>query len=162
MYQKLDYVNYGAHGICRIEDIRMMDFHTGGGTQKYFVMKPLNQENTTFYLPADNPKVRERMRPILSQTEIDAILDSVKNKQMPWISDRKVRQAQFQQILSGRDERELLLLAGCLHQRLLEKGLPTSELDILHRVEGIIEQEFSFSLQISRQEIGEYIRERLQ
>lgn len=161
MYQKNDYVNYGAHGICRIEDIRMMDFRTGGGMQNYYVIRPLNQESATFYLPADNPKIRERMRPILSQTEIDRIIDSVKNKQMPWIHDRKVRLAQFQKILSGRDERELLLLASCLHQRLMEKGLSPSEHDTLHTVEGIIEQEFSFSLDISAHSIGEYIRERL-
>ena len=93
MYQKDDYVNYGAHGICRIEDIRMMDFQTGGGMQKYYVIRPLNQESATFYLPTDNPKIQERMRPVLTQSEIDDIILSVKNKQMPWIHDRKVRLA---------------------------------------------------------------------
>ena len=31
MYQKGEYINYAAHGICQIEDIRMMDFRTGSG-----------------------------------------------------------------------------------------------------------------------------------
>ena len=50
---------------------------------------------------------------------------------------------------------------GCLHKRRTEKGLPTSELEILHKVEGMVEQEFSFALHISRAEIGQYIRDRL-
>ncbi len=33
MYQEDDYVNYRAHGICKIEDIRMMDFRTGNGAR---------------------------------------------------------------------------------------------------------------------------------
>ena len=84
-----------------------------------------------------------------------------KNDRMPWIEDRKQRTLQFQQILSRRDTRELLLLAGCLHKRRTEKGLPTSELEILHKVEGMVEQEFSFTLNVGRAQIGTYIRDRL-
>ena len=101
------------------------------------------------------------MRPVLTREEIDSIIFSVRNDQMPWILDRKARMALFQQILSRRDTRELLLLASCLHKRKTEAELPTSEMDILHKVEGMIEQEFSFALNISRAEIGKYIRDRL-
>ena len=68
---------------------------------------------------------------------------------------------QFQQILSRRDTRELLLLASCLHKRKTEKGLPVSEIEILNKVEGLVEQEFSFALNLGRAEIGQYIRDRL-
>lgn len=50
---------------------------------------------------------------------------------------------------------------GCLHKRRTEKGLPTSELEILHKVEGMVEQEFSFTLNVGRAQIGTYIRDRL-
>ena len=97
----------------------------------------------------------------VTREEIDAIIFSVKNDQMPWTADLKQRTLQFQQILSRRDTRELLLLASCLHKRKSEKGLPTSELDMLHKVEGMVEQEFSFALNLGRAEIGQYIRDRL-
>lgn len=161
MYQKDDYVNYGAHGICRIEDIRVMDFRTGSGAQEYYILKPIPPDSATIYLPADSPKIRERMRPIPSQGEIDEIIASVKDARIPWPTDRKQRTAQFQEIISRRDERELLLLASCLHQRLTDKGLSAGDRDTLRKVERIIEQEFSFSLQISACNIGEYIRQRL-
>lgn len=161
MFSKGDYISYGGHGICRIADIRRMDFGNGSGEQEYYVIEPIASGSTTIYLPAGNPKVQTRMRPVLTREEIDAIILSVKNDQMPWVVDRKLRLAQFQQILSRRDTRELLLLASCLHRRLTEKGLPISELDILHKVEGMIEQEFSFALNISKGSIGQYIRDRL-
>lgn len=159
MYGKGDYISYGAHGVCQIADIRSMNF--GNGEQEYLVIEPIASGSATIYLPSSNPKTQTRMRPVLSQEEIDAIISSVKNDQMPWTADRKQRTLQFQQILSRRDTRELLLLASCLHKRKSEKGLPTSELDMLHKVEGMVEQEFSFALHISRAEIGQYIRDRL-
>ncbi len=159
MYGKGDYISYGGHGVCQIADVRGMDF--GSGEQEYLVIEPIASGSATIYLPSGNPNVQTRMRPVLTREEIDAIISSVKNDQMPWTADRKQRMNQFQQILSRRDTRELLLLASCLHKRKAEKGLPASEIEILHKVEGLVEQEFSFALQISRAEIGPYIRDRL-
>lgn len=159
MYSKGDYISYGSHGVCRIADRRSMDF--GSGEQEYLVIEPIASGSATIYLPASSPRLSSRIRPVLTREEIDAIISSVKNDRMPWIEDRKQRTLQFQQILSRRDTRELLLLAGCLHKRRTEKGLPTSELEILHKVEGMVEQEFSFALNVGRAQIGTYIRGRL-
>lgn len=161
MYDKGSYVSYGGHGICQISDIRPMDFGNGIGQQEYYVIQPIAPGSATIYLPAGNSNVQKKMRPVLTQEEIDSIIHSVKNDEMPWVLDRKLRLAQFHQVLSRRETRELLLLASCLHQRSMEKGLSGSELDILHRAEGIIEQEFAFSLQIGREKIGEYIQDKL-
>ncbi len=161
MYQKGEYINYAAHGICQIEDIRMMDFRTGSGAQEYYIIKPIQQGSATIYLPVNNPKNKDRMRSVLSQNEIDSIIMSVKNEEIPWPNDRKKRIAQFQEMISRRNERELLLLASCLHRQMMSKGLSAGERELLWKVEGIIEQEFSFSLQISACNIGEYIRQKL-
>ena len=164
MYQKGDFVNYSAYGICEIADIRVMDFQTKTGAQKYYVLRSISQESAVVYLPVDNPKTKERIRPVLSPQEIDGILRSVKDQRMLWVSDRKQRLAQFQEILSRRDARELLLLASCLYlqSKESEKGLSSGEQDILRRAESLIEQEFAFSLKINPSNIGEYIQEKLQ
>ena len=159
MYQKGDYISYSGHGVCKISDIRAMDF--GSGKQDYYIIEPIAAGNATIYLPWDNPKALSRIRPILTKEEIDAIIFSVREEQIPWPNDRKVRTVQFQQILSRRDTRELLMLASCLHKRKTEKGLPASELEMLHKTEGMIEQEFSVALNICKEEIGQYIRDHL-
>lgn len=159
MYQKGDYISYSGHGVCGISDIRAMDF--GSGKQDYYIIEPIAAGSATIYLPRDNPKALSRIRPVLTKEEIDAIISSVRDDQIPWPNDRKVRIAQFQQILSRRDTRELLMLASCLHKRRTERGLPAGELEMLHKAEGMVEQEFSFALNVRREEIGQYIRDRL-
>ena len=126
----------------------------------YFVLKPVHQENASIFVPADNQNLLARMRPILAPEEIDQIIASVKDQDMLWISDRKALAAQFQALLSRRDERELLLLVSCLYLK-NPKGLSSTDAQILQQAEHIIEQEFSFALQISPQDIGSYIRKRL-
>lgn len=82
---------------------------------------------------------------------------------MEWIADRKLRSARFQEILSKYDEHDLLLLAGCLYWRAQEspKKLSFSDEKVLKTAEKIIEQEFSFSLRIGAQSVGDYIRQKL-
>lgn len=163
MYQKNDHVNYGVHGICRIDDIRKMSLNPTAGEQLYYILKPVSQESSTIYIPVTNEKLVERMRPVLSKEQIDEIICSVKDQKMEWIDDRKKRLAQFQEILSKRDERELLLLASCLYMKseTSEKGLSNGEREMLKKVENIITHEFAFSLNLSNGSIAGYIREQL-
>lgn len=65
------------------------------------------------------------------------------------------------EIIPHRDTAELLLLAGCLHSQMASHGLSFSDKEILTQIENAIEQEFSFALHISREDIGQYIQDRL-
>lgn len=160
---KNDYVNYATQGICKIEDIRPIRFGADPHPRNYYVLRPIHQENAQVFVPADNDQLVDRMRPILSATEIDDTIRSVRDKQMEWISDRKERAAQFQEILSRRDEKELLLLVSCLylHGQQNPRGLSPTDSQTLKRAETIIAQEFSFSLGIDMEDIGDYIRKKL-
>ena len=162
MFRVNDYVNYSAQGVCKIEDIRAIRFPTCSRTREYYVLKPVHQNDTRVFVPVENQALTDRMRPILSPAEVDRIILRVKDQDMLWISDRKQRSARFQEILSRRDEEELLLLAGCLYRKSREaKGLTAGDAQALKRAEAVIQQEFSFSLQINAGQIGEYIRRKL-
>ena len=163
MLRKDDYVTYEAHGICKIEDIRFMKFDPGTVGREYYILKPVDQDNATIFVPLDRPELVGRMKPVLSPDEVDRVILSVRNEKMPWICDRKERTAKFQDILQRRDERELLLLAGCLHLRSVEneKGLSYADAHVLRQVETIISREFSFLLHLTPQETGQYIRKKL-
>lgn len=113
MPDKNSYVNYGFQGICKIEDIRPMKFSFDSSERDYYVLQHVHQEKAHIFVPVENQKLIEQMRPVLSQKEIDRIILSVKNHNIPWINDRKQRTIKFQDILSGRDECELLQLASC-------------------------------------------------
>lgn len=159
MYQIGSFISYCGQGVCRIDDIRKMNF--GKGEQDYLVIAPIVSSGATIYLAADNPKARTKIRPILTKEEIDAILSGVRKERMVWVNDRKARLSQFQQILSQSEPRGLILMAACLQQRKEEKGLPSSELDLLHKAENMIDQEFAFVLDLPKQDIRQYILERI-
>ncbi len=160
---KNDYVNYSTQGICRIEDIRFMKFSWDENQREYYVLKPVHEENAHIFVSADNRKQVEKMRPILSKEEIDRMILSVRDQGMEWISDHRERTARFQEILAGRDERELLLLAGSLYLKASEggRGLSSGDMQVLRKAEKIIRQEFAFSLGLEEQDIGPYIREKM-
>ena len=114
-------------------------------------------------MPTDNEKLIDKMKPVLTPKEIDDIILSVKDEDLIWIDDRKQRIKKFHDILLKRNEKELLMLASCLYLRSKEskKGISATEQDILKTAETAIDQEFSFILNLSTQNIGKYIREKL-
>lgn len=150
------YVNYGTQGICKIEELRSVKFNSDSHARDYYILKPVYQENAQIYVPAKNQALLDKMRPILSPEEIDQIILSIQDQDRLWISGRTKRLARFWEILSGRDERELLLLASCLYRKYKEsgKGLCSSDAEILKQAENAIEQEISFSLKMSTKNIG--------
>lgn len=158
-----NYVNYDNHGICKIEDIRPMKFSFDSCEREYYILKPVYQENAQIFVPAKNQKLIAQMRPILSPEDIDQIILNAKKHPMSWTNDRKQRAIYFQDILSRRDECELLQLASCLYLKSQdnERGLCSSDAQILKKAEAIIAQEFSFSLHIRAEEVGTYIRQKL-
>lgn len=160
---KNSYVNYSSQGICEIEDICPMKFSFDSCERDYYILQPIHQNNARIFVPAENQKLVEQMRPVLSAEEIDRIILDAKDHSIPWISDRKQRAVKFQSILSRRDECELLQLATCLYLKSRDgaKGFCSSDGQILKKVEVIIAQEFAFSLNTDTQEVGAYIREKL-
>lgn len=163
MYEKGDFVNYGTQGICQVEDIRTIKPDRRSQAHDYYVLRPLHQDNASVFVPVDNQSLAARMRPVLSREEIEETIMSVKDQALLWVSDRKERTALFQKILIRRDERELLLLGSCLYTKAREnpKGLSASDAQTLKKVESVIEQEFSFALQMHAQDVGAYIRKKL-
>ena len=82
---------------------------------------------------------------------------------IPWVSDFREREEQFSAILTRRDERELLLLIGCLLLR-EEEGthrLSSGDQQTLREAQRIVAEEFSFSLHLPADQIDDYIREKL-
>ena len=60
---KHDFVNYGAYGVCQVEDIRPIRFGPDTPRREYYVLKPISQDGASIFVPADNQKLMSRMRP---------------------------------------------------------------------------------------------------
>lgn len=154
------YVVYGMHGMCEVEEVVNLDFSFDTSSQEYYVLRPVFEKASKIYVPVGSDAAAQRMRPILSKSEIDEIILSAVDAKMKWSSDYKKRSEQFRQILSRRNEREILQMITCLylHAKESEKGLTSSDFRILKAAQTLIEQEFAFSLNIKPQEVGKYIQ----
>ena len=57
-----DYVNYKTQGVCKIEDLRPMKFGPDSREREYYILRPVHQESSQIFVPADNQTLREVVR----------------------------------------------------------------------------------------------------
>ena len=89
MYQVDDVVVYGLHGVCRITQIEPKIF--AGEEHLYYTMKPVFDDRSTFFIPAENESSNRKLRPLLSPEEIDGLIRSIPTQETIRISDEKHR-----------------------------------------------------------------------
>ena len=163
-FEKSQYVCYGVNGVCRIEDIRSVP--DLGAHTLFYVLKPIMDQNSVYYIPTDNERLVSRLRMPLTREEIDATVDSIKDAPIRWIGDRAQRLEQCRTALRECDVRRLLLMVGMLYlqkQKLSEENKRLSATDeaLLRDAEKLTENEFSFVLGLNADAVGPYIRRRL-
>lgn len=164
VFQKGDYVRYANNGVCQIVDYSTLP---SMGEGMFYVLKPNANPNSIIFVPAFNEKLVGRMQHILSRAEIDAlILDAAQGADALWSSDRKERMERFHGILRDCEPGALIRLVRCLYEKKQEllalgKKLSSSDEFAMKQAEGLIENEFAFSLGLSGAEVQDYIRTRL-
>jgi len=162
-YQRGNYVVYGNHGICMIEDVKELSFPPDRNARVYYVLKPLNNPASTLCIPTDNDALRSKLRSVLSREEISLLLTGAKGKKIPWTEDKNARTACFHEILKNGAQEELLPMIRCIYlkkQELSLRGrkLPGADEAILAAAEKLVREEFSYVLSIPQEKVEEYIR----
>lgn len=166
-YRIGDHVSYSCNGVCLVADIRT-DSPSGKEAPKpFYILKPVADPGSTIFVPTTSETLLAKMQRLPTQGEIDQLIRSTREEELAWVDDRKVRAASFQATIKACDLRELLRLVGCIYrkkQELADKGkkLAASDDATLRRAEGIIQNELSFVLQIPDDQVGAYIRAKLE
>ena len=161
MFQRGETVLYGTEGVCRIAEIQEMKI--GRRKPEYYVLKPVYRESATIYVPVDNPTLVARMKHVLSQQEIDRLLETVLEGEVPWVEDVNERKAEYGKILSSGDRRLLVRMVRTLYLRRQQlrtqgKQLRTGDDQLLREAEKLLHDEFALVLNIPQREVPEYIR----
>lgn len=165
MYEVGKLVLYGTEGVCSIAEIQVMK--VGHQRSKYYVLRPVNREGATVFVPVDNEALLSKMRPLLTAEEIEDMLRRVQQEERLWIDNPAERKVEFQRILLSGDRYELLRMMRGLYEtrkNLQSRGrrLRTNDEQILRDSEKLIDDEFSTVLGIRRREIPAYIRAKLE
>ena len=164
MFKKGDRVIYKSEGVCEISDVRIENFGAIGSNETYYVLTPLKEGSSTFFVPVDNERLVGYIRRLLTAEEINGLTEELREERLEWIPDCRSRSTAFKDILSRGDRRELIVLYNTVWDklqelRLMNKKAGSTELSTIDRAERMLYSEFAETTDISSPlQIGEVLR----
>ena len=114
MFEIGQQVLYGIHGVCRITAVEAMRF--GKAKANYYILEPLAQPGSKFYVPVENEAAVAKLRPLLTREELLELLHSEQIRNAPWIADENQRRLRFRELINSGDREALMGMVGALHR----------------------------------------------
>ena len=147
---------YGSNGVCRVAEIREESFGKKKG--KYYILRPVNNEKSVIYMPADRPELLKKVRPILSKGEIYDLIKVLPEKETIWIDDERERTEKYKAILESGVREELVKIIKTLYMKKQEladcgKKLHICDEIIMQRAENMLYEEFAVVLDIKKEDV---------
>lgn len=161
MFQRGDRVLYGIHGVCEIVDIESKKF--GSKTSEYYVLQPVEQAGSQYYVPTQNQAAVEKMRPVLTRDELDRILNSADVREDAWIFDENQRKQTYSHLITSGDRTALIRMVHTIHrhkkqQAITGKRLHLCDENFLRDAERLLGSEISLVLEIESGDVGKYVK----
>ena len=134
MFNAGDTVMHPTEGVCRVEDVRTLQF--GSAPQPYYVLHPTGEKaSSTVYLPVFRGD--SVLRRLLSREDILRLIRESHDYEGLWIEDGRLRKEAFQKILEEGNYAKIIRMILELHQarqrrQQCRKGLP---LQIAHQAQ---------------------------
>lgn len=155
-----DLVVYGIHGVCRIAELQVQVVNRK--KVEYFVLEPLSQAGSKYFVPSQNEIAVSKLRPILSKTEIESLLNSEVSHVDCWIGDENLRKQHYKDLIASGDRGALISMLRALQKhKILQtesgKKFHISDANFMRDAEKVICSEFSLVLNISNEQVVAYI-----
>lgn len=160
MYEIESVVMHITNGICKIKDIQEKSF-TQNINQKYYVLQPVFETGTTLFVPIENNPAR--IRTLLTKEEINSMMQTLANQQdKPWINDDNHRLSHFKTVLKNGNQQEILSMLHTIYLKQIQKKQSGKKLRftderVKNAAEKLVQQEFSYVLQIPQEEVPDWI-----
>lgn len=165
MFKVNDIIIYGAQGVCEIVAIEEKSISVG--KRKYFVLRPINDQGSTIYVPADNSSVLKKMRRLLTVSEINDLIDAMPGEKTVWIDNVNERKECYKKLLTSGDRSALIQMIKTLYAHKKEREAAGKRLHMMDEhffkdAEQILYNEFQYVLKLnSKDDLMEYILTRL-
>lgn len=160
-----DTVLYGTTGVCTVSNIE--EKKIGRVTRKYYVLKPVAQSSSTIFVPADNDALLSKIRDVLAADEVKTLLEKSKTEEGLWIENDDERKNAYNEMIVSGDRLGYLRILKALknHQNdLSTKGKRLHLVDerIMKEAQRLIFDEFSYALNMTYEEVTDFLKEQLQ
>ncbi|MDD4413972.1 MAG: CarD family transcriptional regulator [Oscillospiraceae bacterium] len=156
MFHVNDTVVYGTTGVCLITDISEKDFY--GKKIKYYTLKPIYQKASVIFVPMNNTKLKSKMRPLLTASEINSIIHSLSDVEEGWIENDNARRERFSEILKSGDRKDIVRMIKSLYahreiQKENGRKLHAPDERILNDAQQLLHEEFAHVLKIEPEQV---------
>ena len=164
MFEIGDRVLYSSHGACTIAGIESMRFGKTRG--KYYVLQPVDQSDSKYYVPVDNASAVSKLSPLLSRDELMQLLHSDAVRENNWIADESGRKQRYKELINSADRCALLNMIYCLHQQKKAqkdagKKFHQCDENFLHDAQKLLSSEFAVVLGMEQGSVNDFILEQL-
>ena len=166
MFKVNDVIIYGTQGVCRISGIEEKKV---GGTKKHFyVLEPVDGNGPTIFAPTGNENILKKMRSLLSEEEINRLIDSMPDGKTVWIPNVNERRELYKTLLADGNHAALIQMIKTLYARKKEREADGKRLHVMDEnffkdAERILYHEFQYVLKLnSKAELMQYIFSRIE
>ncbi len=165
MFEKGEYVVYGTKGVCLIWDIAPLDIPGVDKNRLYYIMRPVQDNNGTVYLPTDS--TRAVIRRVMSEKEARQLIDEIPDIEQLWIADDKKRETSYKEAIRSCNSRAWVSIIKALYMRKCERlaaGKKVTALDerYLKAAEQELYGELSIALGVPEEEMESYLHDHIE
>ena len=164
MFKKGEYIVYGTSGVCQVEDITTMDMRGVPADRLFYVLAPSSQKGGKIFTPVDNEKTS--MRRVITRDEASRLIDEIPKIEELWISNEKLREAQYKECMRSCDCKEWIKIIKTLYLRKRArsaqgKKITSTDEKYLRMAEEYLYSELEIPLGIPKEKVEEYITGRI-
>jgi len=156
---------YGIHGVCRILDLEQRKIDRKN--IEYYVLEPIDQPGARFYVPTQNEAAVSKLRPVITQQELNALLKDGDACTDVWIEDENQRKQRYRELMASGDRAALIRMIGSLHrhraaQAAAGRKFHMCDENFLRDAEKLLNSEFALILGMAPSEVSAYVAAALQ
>ncbi len=164
MYSSGTAIIYGTHGVCTVKELAEHSF--GDKINTYYVLQPLNDVHSLIYVPCENETLVSRIRPILTKSEVDSVIDKLLTGITEWVSCEVKRKEFTNNLLKSGDKAEIIAVIEQLYVkqdelRRQKKHYQLTDERYLKEAMKLLIDEFAFVLSISSDDVTDYVVSKL-
>ena len=166
MYQVGDLILYGSTGVCKVADITTQELAGKDKKQLFYVLEPLYQ-NCTIFTPVITTKIF--MRPIISKDEAERLIDMIPAIRVEAYHNRDLNQLaeHYKASLSTHDCSDLIELSMSIYAKKQfveqqKRKFGAVDEKFMKRAEDLLFGELAAALNIPKDQVPEYIAERVE
>lgn len=164
MFQVGDYIIYGSNGVCKVEEIGPIKIGGVLSKREYYFLLPIYIKGTMVYTPVDSDKTV--MRPVISKEAAHELISQIDQiEPIKELEDRE-REFVYRKLMKTYDCKELIKIIKTISIRKKfreEEGkkLIAADEKYLNLAKDCIAGELSIPLQMKREEVEEFILQKI-